>query len=299
MSKTENLSNEQLLLELKKRLTEDQANKKKLEELTHSIKVLNKKLAESEAMKSHFISNIRNELINPFTSVMALAENILGVDKENWKKVIHMVSLIHTEVFNLDFQLKNIFAAAKLETGEIKPEITLVNIDMLIENIIDVFNYEARRKHLSIEYTSNNVSADSAIYFKSDAEKIHLILCNLLSNAIKFSFADGIIQIGAKKDLSTLSLSVKDYGQGISKANEQIIFDRFKRLDSGINSINRGHGLGLSIIKAIIDMLNGKIKFESSQGKGTTFTILLTESDQETSGISTNADETFFKEEQF
>jgi signal transduction histidine kinase len=230
---------------------------------------------------------------------MAIAENILSVDKENWKKVIHMVSLIHTEVFNLDFQLKNIFAAAKIEAGETQPEITLINIDKLISNLVKSFRHEARKKQLTVKYTSENKSSETEVYFKSDAEKIYLIISNLISNAIKFSYDEGDIFVHALKDGVKLTITVKDEGQGISRANEQIIYDRFKRLDNGINSINRGHGLGLSINKAMCDILGGKIDFKSELGKGTTFYLELTESEEDTSGISTDADEIFFKEEIF
>jgi len=299
MNEISSLSNEELLTDLQKRLSESEFNHKQILELNHVIKDLNKRLHDSEALKSHFISNISNEIMNPFTSVLAISENILDVEKENWKKVIHMVSIIHTEVFNLDFQLKNIFAAAKLEAGENNLEITLINIDNLIQNIIALFKYEARSKHLQIEYLSENKDHKTELTFKSDAEKIHLILCNLLSNAIKFSYTEGKILLKSVKDGNSLVISVQDFGQGISKANEQIIFDRFKRVDSGINSMNRGHGLGLSIIKAILEMLDGKIMFKSASGKGTLFQLQLTESDKEITGTSSGADEFFFKEETF
>ena len=297
MTELPNLTNEKLLTELRSRLQEKEVYLEQVNEFNKIISDLSQKLNESESLKSHFISNISNELVNPFTSIIALAENILEVEKENWKKVIQMVSLIHTEVFNLDFQLKNIFAAAKIEAGEVSPEVTLINIDKLIQNLIQSFRYEAKRKHLQINYSSQNKLAETVLYFKSDAEKIHLVLRNLLSNAIKFSYDEGIIGIMAVKDAGSLTISVTDKGQGISRANEKIIFDRFKRLDNGINSINRGHGLGLSIIRAICDILGGKLSFESELGKGTTFHLQLEESDLAATGISTDADEIFFKEE--
>ena len=74
-----------------------------------------------------------------------------------------------------------------------------------------------------------------------------------------------------KEDEDSSHISVQDFGTGISEANQKIIFDRFKRLDSGINSLNRGHGLGLSINKAVIDLLQGKIDIKSEINKGATF----------------------------
>jgi signal transduction histidine kinase len=293
------ITGDELLNELKNRLQDNEILQQQVNQLNIALKTVNQKLAESEALKSHFISNISNELVNPFTSVMAIAENILSVEKENWKKVISMISLIHTEVFNLDFQLKNIFAAAKLEAGENSLEISLININSLFESIINSFKYETKKKRLTIEFNSLNKIIDSQIFFKSDAQKIHLLVSNLISNAIKFSYEDGLIIITATKDEKKIVVTVQDFGQGISKTNELIIFDRFKRIDTGINSINRGHGLGLSIIKAISDILEGEIEFSSELGKGTMFTITLNESIEETTGISIDADELFFKDEQF
>jgi signal transduction histidine kinase len=92
---------------------------------------------------------------------------------------------------------------------------------------------------------------------------------------------------------------VQDFGQGISQENESIIFDRFKRIDSGINSLNRGHGLGLSVNKAVLDILNGTISFSSRLKEGSTFIVTIPESTELSSGISTDANELFFKEEKF
>lgn len=291
------LTNQELIQELQSKFQEIEMLKQQLKQLNISLIEVNEKLTDSESMKSHFISNISNELVNPFTSILALAANILSVDKENWKKVISMVSLIHTEVFNLDFQLKNIFTAAKLEAGEVFPEVSLVNINELIHGLINSFKYETRHKNITIDYIPE--PADEPVFFKTDAQKVHLLLCNLISNAIKFSYEKGIIKISSQKSHGSLSITVQDFGQGISKTNEQIIFDRFKKLDSGINTLNRGHGLGLSIIKALVDLLDGKISFKSELGKGTIFTILITESTHEVFGTSIDADEIFFNDDKF
>jgi len=103
-----------------------------------------------------------------------------------------------------------------------------------------------------------------------------LVISNLLSNSIKFSHSNGKIEIRCKLlDDGSLKLTVKDYGIGISAEHQQIIFDRFKRVDSGIHSLNRGHGLGLSINKAIVDMLDGIIEVESKIQQGTLFTVII------------------------
>lgn len=293
------LSKEELIHLLKEKSDSIKSYEQELNKLEHDLVNVNNKLQDAESMKSNFISNICNEIVNPFTSVLALADNVLKVDKESWKSVISMVALIHSEVFHLDFQLKNIFAAAKLEAGENAPEISSVSINSLIKNVIESFKYDARHKNIVIQFQSENTNDEKDFFFKTDSEKLNLIISNLLSNAIKFSFNDSKVIIRTSKSFDKLIVEVIDYGQGISADNESVIFDRFKRVDSGINSINRGHGLGLSINKAMLDILEGTISFSSKPKEGSTFIVNIPESTEDSTGISHDAGEIFFKEEKF
>ncbi len=273
-SMTNLISDEQLLQELEKRFIENKKSLTQLQKITKQLKEVNKKLEESEALKTHFISNITNEIINPFAAILGLSRTILDAKKENWDKVISMVQLIHSEAFNLDFQLKNIFAAAKLEAGEWMPEIMNVDINMIIENTLHSFRFEAEKKNLALNYEIEvSPGIEKSFYFLTDPEKLRVILNNLVNNAIKYSFPDNQILVKAWLENDLLCISVTDFGIGVSVENQQIIFDRFKRLDTGINSINRGHGLGLSVNKAVIDLLNGSIALTSIPNEKTVFTI--------------------------
>jgi signal transduction histidine kinase len=293
------ITDDELLDELKRRFEQNKIAVKELKTLNNELKIVNKKLEESESLKSHFISNITNEIINPFTSILGLSRAILSVDKENWKKVVSMIALIHSEAFTLDFQFRNIFVAAKIEAGEIFPEILNVDVENVIESVIDSFKFETRRKKVQVDLNFNIPTKEGESFlFKTDPEKLKLILANLLSNAVNFSFEGGTVEINVVEEFSNLVISVRDHGVGISKENQKIIFDRFKRLDSGINSLNRGHGLGLSVNKAIIEMLDGKIDIQSELGKGACFTIRIPESDISTSDFASEANETFFDSEE-
>src|ERR1035437_7614631 len=169
------LTDEELIEELRNRFRMNRKALKELQELNCELKVVNKKLEESESLKGHFISNITNEIINPFTSILGLAKHILSVKKEDWKTVISMVALIHSEAFNLDFQLRNIFVAAKIEAGEIYPEILNVDIKTLIYNVLDAFRFEAKKKSLDFNFEFNIIpSIGSTFYFKTDPEKMRL-----------------------------------------------------------------------------------------------------------------------------
>ena len=289
------LSDQELIDELQKRFEDNKKTIQELKDLAEELKIVNKKLEESEALKSHFISNITNEIINPFTSILGLSRSIMAVKKENWKKVISMVALIHSEAFNLDFQLRNIFLAAKIEAGEIYPEILNVDLKTLIKNVIDTFRIESKKKNIQIEFLFDiKPEKGHVFYFKTDPEKIKLSLANLISNSIKFSFDDNKIIVKVWKEKDVVYASVQDFGTGISEANQKIIFDRFKRLDSGINSLNRGHGLGLSINKAVIDLLQGNISIKSEVNKGATFTVSIPEAKTNIAGFSADGNEFLF-----
>ena len=93
-------------------------------------------------------------------------------------------------------------------------------------------------------------------------------------------------------------INVTDEGMGISEENLNIIYDRFKRLDNGINSVNRGHGLGLSINKAYIDLLEGRLEVKSKENEGSTFTVIIPESAQQNNDYSEEGNEVFFGDEE-
>ena len=291
----ENISDKQLLKELKTKLDERRKYEEEVKSLSTELQTITRRFKESESMKSHFISNISNEIVNPFTSILGLSKSILAVEKNDWKKVVSMVALIHSEAFNLDFQLRNIFVAAKIEAGEITPHISKVNIRSLVQSIIDSFNLVARKMGIEIDFQYNiEFGFGKNFFFKTDNEKLKQILSNLLNNALKYSYKDSKVIIKVWVEDELLNISLQDFGTGISEKNQQIIFERFKRLDSGINSINRGHGLGLSITKALLDVLNGNIEIVSTKGEGSTFSVRIPESRNIVDGFSGDGNDIFF-----
>lgn len=268
------LTDEELIGELKQRLETHKKTISDLEEMTAQLKDVNAKLNESEALKTHFISNMTNEIINPFASVLALSTEILQMKEADWDKVRYMTSLIHTETFYLDFQLRNIFAAAKIEAGEISPEISNIDLKELIRNTVDLFRIEAEKRNISIDC---NCIPDYTT-FKTDPARLKLILINLLSNSLKFSNENSSLLVDTSIKEKQLHLKIEDFGIGIPENFQKHVFDRFTRNDNTINSVVRGQGLGLSIVKAYVDILSGNIKIESQTGKGTTVFVSIPES---------------------
>ena len=259
-----------LISELERRFNDNKKAIAELEELAEQLKAVNKKLEESESLKSHFISNIRNEIINPFTSILNLSKQIASMtDIEKAKK---SSALIYGEAFFLDFQLKNIFAAAELEAGETFPQIYEVNVMTTIQSLLDSYQGSLASKKLNV-VVSSSIANDFT--FKTDPGKLTLIYSNLLNNAILFSKDSGTIELILSFEYDSMVFAIKDNGIGIEADKIKLIFDRFKRLDNTINTLSSGYGLGLSVTKAITDMLNGTISVESEVGKGATFTVMI------------------------
>lgn len=262
-------NDDELLEELKNRFNQQRKSLKELEYLTGKLKELNHKLEESEKLKGHFLSNIRNEIINPFASIIGLSQSIKHIPSEKIEKIHSMATMIHSEAFALDFQLRNIFAAAEIEAGDLTLQYAILDVNELCNTIISSFNHEIEKKELKVNFSSNT----SQISLKSDPEKLKVIISNVLSNAIKYSNKGADIDINVNSDEAFVVIGIQDYGIGIEEKSQKFIFDRFKRIDDTINSLNTGHGLGLSVAQAYLYLIGGSIDLSSEVNKGSTFTI--------------------------
>ena len=239
-----------------------QANRKLLE--------VNERLRESEALKSHFIANVRNEINDPLASILGLADEIADprLPAEQGRA---MAGLIKREAFQLEFELRNIFCAAELESGEAFPSITKVDIGSVMQDTLEAFAGRALERGQTVTVHA----AEDCSPFATDAAKLRIILSNLLANAIEFSPAGSSIELRATLRDGALVLEVEDQGCGLSEADRSVIFESFRQLESGHTRSHRGQGLGLSVVKALAELLEGQISVESQPGMGATFTCLL------------------------
>lgn len=293
------LNDQQLIEELQKRFLQNKQTLNELKQTTEKLYAVNKKLEASEAMKSHFISNITNEIINPFSSILGLTEHLANMGKEDYDKMKQFAKMIHEEAFDLDFQLKNIFAAAKLEAGEYTPGISLVDVVTLFNNTIDAYKNTSSKKNVTVKLDyKNNSTIREKEFFKTDPDKLNLIVSNLINNSIRFSPENSEIKIYLTLNDDFIHFTVHDNGMGIEKNQVNKIFDRFYRTDNSINSENKGLGLGLSITKGILEMMGGNISVKDSD-KGSEFQVTLPEdrTNEMVDNMSTSGNEFFFDEE--
>lgn len=276
-----NISNKELIEELLNRFSDVEQLEKENNLFQEQISELNEKLKEAEIMKSHFLSNMMNEIVNPFSSILGLSKNISEVKNQDWKKAISMSDMIFREAFELDFQLKNIFAAAKIEAGEAYTQLSSFNVKSIIDGVADEFKIFATKKDIEIKVNYSDVLLDKESgEFIGDLSKLKLIISNLLDNAIKFSAYERDINIDAFLKNGDLVVKVKNYGKGIDDKDLKMIFDRFKQNETTIHSLNTGHGLGLSIVKAYCDMLNGNIFVETVKNEFAEFVVSIPEADK-------------------
>jgi signal transduction histidine kinase len=263
-------TNTELLAVIKERFEENEKMLAAERKLAQELNAVNNKLLASEQLKSNFLSNIRNEINNPLSAILELTKSIAegGLSQE---AVIKYASLVYLEAFDLDFQLRNIFLSAEIEAGESPLSVSKVNIVSLIEGLVQSFTKKATKKGIDLRFSSN----EKAIHFPSDNEKLHLILANLVANAIQFNKEGGSVDISIVHENDQCVIRIKDTGIGIPQDEFERIFDRFYQVESGSTKTYMGHGLGLSITKALLDIINAEISLESEVGIGSEFTITL------------------------
>ena len=265
-------------------------------ELSKQLARVNDKLKGSEKFKSNFLANMMNEIINPYTSIMSLSRNIVELDRKNWDKVESMAKLIYLEANDLDFQLNNIFVAAEIEAGEAFAQISNIDINGLIQDAVDKIRFKAEKRNIGIDIEHDDYQGDNKkpLNFITDYSKLRLILTNFLNNAIKYSSPGGRIKVSAVIENKKAKITVQDFGPGIEKEDLGTIFDRFRKLDSDVNSLNTGHGLGLSVAKALSDIIEGEITINTERNKGSSFTIIVPEAKPDDDTFLSEGDEILF-----
>ncbi|MDT8421742.1 MAG: HAMP domain-containing sensor histidine kinase [Desulfuromonadales bacterium] len=265
------LMDQELVDTIRDRLDSNRKALHDLREVTRQLEMMNRKLQESEALKSHFLSNIRNEINNPLTSIMGLSRQLIA-KPDAVENTALVGPMIYLEAFNLDFQLQNIFIAAELEAGESLPAYARVDVAGVVDTVLDQQGHQLSRKNIALK-----VTVEKPLLFVSDAHKLQIIIMNLLSNALEFSPDGGEVEIRAEPRDGGLYLMVRDGGIGIAAADQDQVFDRFKQLESGTTKRHPGHGLGLSICKSLAELMEGSVTLVSAPGEGCRVEVFLPE----------------------
>jgi len=225
------------------------------------------KAEESDRLKTAFLANMSHEIRTPMNGILGFAELLKEPDLtgEQQQEYIRIIEKAGARMLNIITDIVNI---SKIEAGLMEVNLTESNINEQIEYINTFFKPEVEAKGIQLSFKNALPAKEANV--KTDREKVYAILTNLVKNAIKYS-KEGEIEFGYLKKGETLEFYVKDTGIGIPKDRQSAIFERFIQADISDKMARQGAGLGLSISKAYVEMLGGKIWVESEEGIGSTF----------------------------
>jgi methyl-accepting chemotaxis protein len=194
-----------------------------------------------------------------------------GLLETNKEKVFEDVNIIKQNCYRLTKLINNIVDLSKIESGFFKLNLSNENIVEVIEDIVQSVSEYIKTKKINIIFDTNTEEKIIAC----DTEKIERIILNLISNAIKFSNPGGSIFVNVFDKDDTVEITVEDTGIGIEKKHLNDIFGRFQQVDKSLSRNAEGSGIGLSLVKSIIEMHGGKISVDSEVGKGSVFKVEL------------------------
>lgn len=258
----------------------DISDRKKAEETVMSIMMENKKLLnktiEYDRMKTEFFSNISHEFKTPLNVILGTLQLLLLLLKEIpfesiRNKFERKLLLMKQNCYRLLRLINNLIDITKIDSGYFELELNNYDVIPIIRDIALSIQDYIEYKDITLEFNTNVQHKIIAC----DLDKIERIILNLLSNAIKFSNKGGRIIISVEDKGDQLVIVVRDTGIGIPQNKIPSIFDRFIQVDKSLTRNHEGSGIGLSIVKSLVELHNGRVEVKSVYGKGSEFLVRL------------------------
>lgn len=225
---------------------------------------------EANKAKEYFLSNMSHEIRTPLNAILGFV-NLLKSESLG-ERIEKYLDIIAQSGENLLHIINDILDFSKLRSGQFVIEPQKFNIHTEIKNALELFVPSAQVRGISLNYTISNAIPPCIV---ADSFRIQQILGNLLSNAIKFSGENGAIKVDITFEQSSLMMSVRDFGVGISAEDQKRIFNPFYQGAEGVKFSGGGSGLGLSICKQLANQMGGEITLDSKIGWGSLFVVSL------------------------
>jgi PAS domain S-box-containing protein len=228
------------------------------------------RLREAEELKNTLLSVISHELKTPVSIIKGYA-GTLGRQDADWDQatLTEGLAIIEEEADKLNELINNLLDASRLQAGGLKLQFAYLDLPSMAEKAVDKFRTQVDRHTFSVNFPPNFPPV------KGDYERIREVLSNLISNAIKYSPDGGLIRIGGQVETHAVRVYVSDEGVGIPATEQERIFDRFARVDNSLSRQTPGAGLGLFLVKSVIEGHGGRVWVESQPGHGATFYFTL------------------------
>lgn len=221
-------------------------------------------------MKTNFVANVSHELRTPLALIRMFAETLeMGrVPSENKKR--HYYKTIMNESARLTQLINNILDFSKIESQKKEYSFKKSNIASLLIQTLDLYHFRFVQQGFTLEMDIDENCPEIEV----DSEAVTQAIVNLLDNAVKYTLDEKYIKVILKRQNGNLELSIEDKGIGINETEQKKIFEKFYRSGSSLVHTTKGSGLGLSLVKHIMDVHNGQIKVKSKLNKGSIFTLV-------------------------
>ena len=224
---------------------------------------------ETDQSRAEFVSNVSHELKTPLTSIRGYSELLRQHAITDPDQIDHCLDCVLKESDHMTKLINDILTISKLEAKDYVVQKSHIKLKDLLENVLNSLSVQAKAMNLDIDASCENVT----VY--ANLDHIQGILYNLISNAIKYNKPNGKIIIIIKERLDNILIKVMDTGIGISKEDQEKVFQRFYRVDKQRSKIVAGTGIGLAIVKHIVQFYNGSISLKSKENEGTSIEISL------------------------
>ena len=234
--------------------------------LTHSFNEMTRELGSIEMFRKDFINNFSHEFKTPIVSIRGFAKQLEREDLTPEQRREY-TSIIVTESERLANMSSNILLLTKLENQQIVTDKVEYNLDEQLRNCLLLLEKQWTEKEIELSLNLEEVS------YVGNEEMMSHIWVNLLGNAIKFSPQGGVLEMSCLKKSGGIEVVIRDHGEGMDEATQKRIFEKFYQGDSA--HATEGNGLGLSLVKRIVDLCGGEVRVDSAPGDGTAFSVFL------------------------
>jgi two-component system phosphate regulon sensor histidine kinase PhoR len=258
----------------KERITTDMATlTQEIDKYARDKKIEIETLKVREEYRKEFLGNVSHELKTPLFTVQGYLETLIGGAAKDKKIREKYLDRANKGVERLIYIVRDLDMITSLEVGNLRIEIENFDIVDLIENVFDLFEMKAHKKHISLAF---DIDYTEPIMVKGDKDKIQQVLTNLIVNSIKYGREKGTTEVSIENLIKNkVIIRITDNGEGIEKKNIPRLFERFFRVDKSRSRKEGGSGLGLAIVKHIIEAHDEKIYIESEFGVGSEFSFTL------------------------